>query len=373
MRILILALSPFRGMLHYASQMANALATNQELEVTIILNPYAPKNLFPKNVQLIYFYPKKLIKIPSVFSYVKLYRIISKINPDIIHDPIGSGYYWTAFLKPLLKKWPLVLTLHDPKPHSGMSYLYKLINRCFINYINLKTADLIYVHGNNCRKYLIKKKIPERKIQVISHGDYSFFNKNRKYIKKEDNTVLFFGTMRLNKGIDRLYDIAEKVKVKIPTVKFIIAGSSHIKWTKKNRIKKIINSMKSSPMFEVHDKYIPDDEVEIYFRRASVVILPYYDASQSGIIPIAYPFGKPVVATRVGDLPEVVTNGVTGYICDPFSNQEIADRIITLLKDDYLRKEIGNNAYNFYLDNLSWNIISKIIFTNYLSLINQNI
>ena len=56
--------------------------------------------------------------------------------------------------------------------------------------------------------------------------------------------------------------------------------------------------------FIVHNEYVSDEKRAELFRRASVVVLPYIEASQSGIIPIAYRFGKPVVATTVGGLPE---------------------------------------------------------------------
>jgi len=121
--------------------------------------------------------------------------------------------------------------------------------------------------------------------------------------------------LRLNKGIDRLFNISQIVKEEISEVKFIVAGSSDLKWSNKRKIKKIVQKLKSSDIFEVHDEFIPEEKLERYFRRASIVICPYHDATQSAIISIAYTFSKPIVATNVWDLNEIVIDGKTGYLC----------------------------------------------------------
>ena len=80
------------------------------------------------------------------------------------------------------------------------------------------------------------------------------------------------------------------------------------------------------------------------FRRASVVALPYVDASQSAVIPVAYTFGKPVVATTVGGLPELVEDGRTGFLVPPRDEQALADAVVRLLRDRELRHQLGANG-----------------------------
>ena len=84
----------------------------------------------------------------------------------------------------------------------------------------------------------------------------------------------------------------------------------------------------------------------MFFERASVVVLPYIEASQSGIIPIAYSFKKPVIVTNVGSIPEVVENGITGYIVPPKNPELLADSIIKILEDNLTRQQMGENAYH---------------------------
>jgi len=78
----------------------------------------------------------------------------------------------------------------------------------------------------------------------------------------------------------------------------------------------------------VHSDYVPNEEVSKYFCAADVVVLPYVSATQSGIVQIAYQFDKPVIATDVGGLSEVVLNDRTGYIVKPESPAEVANAVV---------------------------------------------
>ena len=91
----------------------------------------------------------------------------------------------------------------------------------------------------------------------------------------------------------------------------------------------------------VHNEYIPDERRSQLFRQASVVVLPYVEASQSGVIPLAYSFMKPVVATTVGGLPEMVEDGRTGYLVPPRDERALADAIVRLLRDKTLCLQMG--------------------------------
>jgi len=75
-----------------------------------------------------------------------------------------------------------------------------------------------------------------------------------------------------------------------------------------------------------------------------MVVLPYIEASQSGVIPVAYTFAKPVIATTVGGLPEMVDDGQTGYLVPPRDERALANAVVRLLQDQTLRRRMGANG-----------------------------
>ena len=90
-----------------------------------------------------------------------------------------------------------------------------------------------------------------------------------------------------------------------------------------------------------------------------MVVLPYIEGSQTGIIPIAYSFKKPVVVTDVGSISEVVVDGETGYVVNPRNSEELAEAIITILKNKNEREKMGNTAYLKMKNELSWDKIAE--------------
>ena len=94
----------------------------------------------------------------------------------------------------------------------------------------------------------------------------------------------------------------------------------------------LISKLNIGDKIILNDDFIPDEKVGMFFSAADLVALPYISATQSGVIQIAYNFDKPVVATPVGGLPEVVVQDETGYVVDKIDGNSIAEGIIHLLE-----------------------------------------
>lgn len=354
MKILLPNFVEYGGMQQYLSQLANSMAESER--VTVVSSYWGKSSLFSENVKVI-FIPLRVDRIiPRIQGYIQLRKLAKRLDPDVVHDTDPSNY-WSAIAKPFLKDWPLVITLHDPIPHSGMAFPFWR----FIHKKSVSWAERVIVHGMNARRNAISLGASPSQVVVIPHGAYTFFDHKKTWITERPNSILFFGAMRPNKGIDRLASIAELVEKEIHDIKVIVAGSSQhtSRFIEKKRVEKSLDELRQNRKFEVHDEYIPDADVETYFRRASVVLLPYYDATQSGVIAIAYSFARPVVSTRVGDLEELVENGKTGFLADPTSNEDIADKVVRVLQDDSLRRRMGENAYRKVKEELSWDKIAK--------------
>lgn len=346
MKVLLITLLDKGGMVHYTSQLANHLS--ELVKVTVIVPEECNPDYFNEKVNI------RTVKTPSKgdgisrdqFNIFELFKIINEIRPDIIH--ISGSYMWVIglyfFLK--VKKYPAIVTLHDINAHYGEdTFINKLTN-----YFYIKIAGHFFVHGKKLKQDLLKKKIDENKISIIPHGDYSFFTRYSKSID-DDGSILFFGRIKDYKGLDYLLKAIPLIKEEINDLNVIIAG--------RGNLDKYNNLIKDQSNIEIINKYIEDDLVAEIFQRASIVVMPYIEGSQSGIIPIAYSFKKPVVVTDVGSIPEVVDDGITGFIVPPKDSKALAKAIICILNNNSLREQMGKNSYKKMTEELSWDNISR--------------
>jgi glycosyltransferase involved in cell wall biosynthesis len=151
---------------------------------------------------------------------------------------------------------------------------------------------------------------------------------------EDENLVLFFGRIWEYKGLEYLIRAEPLITSRVPDAQILIAGQGE-------DFERYRRMMKSPERFLVDNAYISEERAARYFQQASVVVLPYIEASQSGVIPLAYSAGKPVVATQVGGLPEMVEHGRTGYLVPPRNVSALADAVVRLLLDRKLRREMG--------------------------------
>lgn len=229
-----------------------------------------------------------------------LWREILQVRPDAMHLFNGEGYPWS----PLLVNWafreeiPVVVTVHDPEPHPNN----------FIEGINallrgrtLKRASQLHIHSNRFAQSVVQQKVPRDLIRVIPHGSLAQrFLKHKKGNVPREAAALFFGRLEMYKGLDVLLDAGLTLQGKM---RIIIAGSGALP-------RSLDESIRSHPeIFELHNRYLNDDEVAQLFERASVCVLPYRQATQSAVPLIAAAFGVPVVASALGgfldDVPRV--------------------------------------------------------------------
>ena len=337
----------------YMVQLSNSLSKK---ETVILMLPKDMPNehidTLDENVNLYLFKQAKHLYYPT--NLLKFYEIIKQINilkPDVIHLQAGMNPF-LCFAPPVLKKYPLVTTLHDPKPHLGEESLLKKITK----YCVRKYSDQIIVHGKKLKEIMIEEyNLPCNKVNSIPIGEHEVtpFKKYERKDRWEDgNLILFFGRIWEYKGLEYLIRAEPLITEQVPDAKIIIAGTGE-------DFKKYDKMMMNRDNFIVYNRYIPYKEGAELFQRCSLVALPYIDASQSGVIPTAYSFKKPVVVTDVGAIPEIVDNGITGFIVPPKNPEALADAIVKLLKDNNLRKQMGENAYKKLKTDLSWDKIAE--------------
>jgi glycosyltransferase involved in cell wall biosynthesis len=239
------------------------------------------------------------------------------------------------FALPFLRQYPLVITIHDPRHHVGDRGAQNTPQPIYD--FGFKRADKIIVHGHQLKTVVVDQVGIDAElvhvIPLIVHGDDTV----HRQIQEEDYSILFFGRIWEYKGLEYLIKAQPLIAAKIPEARIVIAGQGE-DFARYRRM------MINPECFEVHNEYVSDDKRAELFRRSSVVVLPYVEATQSAVIPLAYTFAKPVVATTVGSLPEVVDHGQTGYLVPPRDERALAESIVRLLRDKDVRHQLGANG-----------------------------
>ena len=343
----------------YTIQLANSLAKREEVMV-VLLNYQLEEHIenINKNVNLYitqkikypYYHPKNLL---ILFDII---RRIRQFNPDIIH--IQNGDLLSISIFPFLKKCSVITTFHDVRFHPGNESLMQR----FIRFWSIKNSKKMFVHGRKLKEMMIREyTIPEDKIRDIPMGELNVapFKKYMKENIKEENSILFFGWIAFYKGLEYLIKAEPMISKEVPDAKIIIAGKVGNGKFDKEYFRKCQNLIINKKNFEIYPHYISWEFGAELFQRCSSVVLPYIKTSQSGVIPTAYGFKKPVIVTDVGSIPEIVDDGVTGFVVPPRDSETLADAIVKLLKDEKMRKQMGENAYKKLKTDLTWDKIAE--------------
>jgi len=200
-----------------------------------------------------------------------------------------------------------------------------------------RRADELIVHTQHVKGLVVRElRVDIERISIIPHiqiGEKPSTSAHH----EEELLILFFGRIWEYKGLEYLIRAEPLISARLPDVRILIAGEGE-------DFSRYTRMMVHPQRFIVHNEYISEERAAEYFQRASVVVLPYIEASQSGVIPMAYSAGKPVVATTVGGLPEMVDDGYTGYLVSPRDARQLAEALTRLLLDKPLCRQMGMNA-----------------------------
>jgi glycosyltransferase involved in cell wall biosynthesis len=342
------------GAHEYWINLANAISKKCNLHLFLpdsIRKTKIPQYL-EEAITIHYFKKFKFYDIRNMISILRVYKKIVELSPNVIHLP-GGIPFGLPIIYPLIKlRFPLVITAHEPVPKTIPLYDMLLLK------IQMIFADAMIVAGEAIKKeamlYWKNKKL---KIFVVPFGAFIHYNKLRKpNVNEEEGAVLFFGAITPHKGPEYLIEAEPLVSRKIQDFKIIVAGKGF------GRYKQLI---REPEFFEIHDRYVSDQELCELFQRASVVVLPYVSSFQSGVIFTAYAFLKPVIVTNVGSLPESVSHLETELVIKPRSARALSKAIITLLENKELRNKMKENIYRKVTQEYSWDGIASMMLKTY--------
>ncbi len=257
----------------------------------------------------------------------------------------------------------IIYTIHNVNLlHKQMKFYHLFLLK--LSYI---LTHNIIIHSKAGKFEIIDLfNISEDKITIIPHGNYDFFTHSNKLSKADakrtlgihnnTKTILFFGAIRPNKGLRYTILSLPLVKKSINAVKLLIVGEPYENY--KNYSTLIQRHSLQDAIYEKLD-YIPNEEVSLYFNASDLVVLPYQEITHSGVLQIAYAFGKPVVTTSLDGFRESVEDGKNGYLVEPNNPELLADKIIHVLADDNLMNAMGIRSRQLSETKYSWDAISR--------------
>ncbi len=316
----------------------------------------------PKNIKI-----HTLINSVNPFSWIKTARFIKKQKPDFI-----VFRFWIPFMGPALgsiarmvrKSGVKVLAItdnvipHETRP-GDVAFAKYFINSCdgFITMSKAVMKDLGKFTKTNHKKYLL-------------HPLYTSFGEKQNKLDarialglpQDKQIVLFFGLIRKYKGLDMLLDAMFELKDKSNII-LVIAGEFY---EDKQPYLDLIEKYQVQNQIIIHDKFIANEDVKLYFSATDLVALPYRSATQSGVTQVSFHFEVPTLVTNVGGLGEIIPDKIAGYVVesngkaiaegikDYFENNRIQSFTEGMKKEKqkYDWKIFVNEVFNLFQSNL---------------------
>jgi glycosyltransferase involved in cell wall biosynthesis len=358
-KIVILSLGRLGAGPVYTYEMASALS--KQAELLVILSTYVEnKDIWDKavkdnqklQVKYVKTYQSEISFVLSFFNIFRFVRIVKMINsydPDIVYSPMA--HLWDPVIFPFIKCKMKLKTIHDVELHKGEN---SIIARLF-HFFSFKQADKYIILSQKYEQNLVDKGIDKQDIVIIPHACFSSYTDDSETTDSEfHNKILFFGRIIKYKGLDVLLQAMEIIVKSMPAIKLIIAGDGDISIYKKEM--EVLHDN-----IELYNDWIPIEDVKIYMKKADILILPYIHASQSGVIPLAYSFSKPVIASDIGAISEQIQENETGFLVEPNNPVKLADAILKLMSSPALIFEMSQKCKQVYLSELTWDASAQKI------------
>jgi glycosyltransferase involved in cell wall biosynthesis len=272
-----------------------------------------------------------------------------------------------------LLRFKIVVTTHDIESFTGRN---SIKTACQL----LKKTDEIIAHNHVSKNELIMLTgFPVDRVKVIPHGNYlnsvhptlTPVEARKKLNMAPDIPVLlFFGQIKTVKGLDVLLQALPAVIAEFPKLKLVIAGKV---WKDDFSIyDKLIQKKNIQENIELHIKYIPNNEVGIFYRSADLIILPYKKIYQSGVLLMAMSYGLPAIASDIDGMAHVVTDGLNGFLFSNNSVEGLSDKIIYALSNPRLLKKISQAGLEKMKKDHNWSEIGEQTFNLYRTLLHRS-
>ena len=354
---------PFKGGIsHYTGAMSKNLAKDFEV-FTVSYKMQYPKILFKSeqkdfdNDTLKIHDTKYLINTANPFNWINSARKIKKLKPDYIIMQWWHPYFSPCYtgLSMLTRKIPKIFVCHNVFPHERFpldKFLTRTVlkkGKAYITHSAMDAEDL---------KSIVAAPNYETTVLPV-HNSFKMKNLTKSQarlaadVPEDKKILLFFGFVREYKGLRHIINAMPEIVKYDSNIRLMIVGE--FRSDKENYLEQI-KKLNVGNNIDSVDGYIPDSGIEKYFAASDLIVLPYESATQSGIVQIAYGFEKPVIATNVGGLPEVIADGKTGYIVEPKNPKALAEAVIRFFdenKSEEFTENVRKEAYRYSWDRMN--------------------
>ena len=264
----------------------------------------------------------------------RLARAVAKFRPDVVHVQEAAGWTIWMFLL-LLRPRAFVLTVHDPKPHSGDARA-RARTRWADGRVR-RRADSVIVHGE-ALVGAMEASEPKLRGRVLSVAHGALGGTNRVDAPGGEGRFLMFGRLQAYKGLGILLDAVEILSAQTRRFEVLIAGAGEDLETHRARIARL-------ERVRLDERYVPASEVAALFATCDAVVMPYLDATQSGVGALAMAAGRAVIATDVGALGEIVRDGENGLLIPASDAARLAAAMARVLDEPGLAARLGRGAH----------------------------
>jgi D-inositol-3-phosphate glycosyltransferase len=287
----------------------------------------------------------------------------SPARPDVVHvqwsllPPLDARIY--ARLRRAGAR--IVHTAHDVEPLAGTTWTAAGFSRLY------RQADAVIVHAEEGRRRLVEGHgVTASRVYIVPMGGPGAYapeplarDEARKQLglPADGPYLLFFGLIKQHKGLDVLLDALAVARRERPELRLLVAGEPMGSWRPYARR---IESLGLDGSVDLRLGYIPNDRTHLFFGAADVVVLPYREIFQSGVALAAYGFERAVVATRVGGLPELVDDDVTGFLTPAGDPDALARALLRALADPAALARMGAAGASLVRERHNWERIAAL-------------
>lgn len=290
---------------------------------------------------------------------------VHSFRPELVHIQEAwrdeTVLSWLAW-----RRVPMLLTVHDPFPHAGQDVRrMKNSRRGWYRRFLRDHAAAAVTHGEVLADELAQDTPALRgHVHLAVHGPLGGPHQPMPAVGAPAR-MLFFGRIEAYKGLRHFVDAIISVQAAGLPVQGVVAGRGDDLAPHRAR-------MVQAGCFDIRDRYIPVDEVARLFGGCSAVVLPYVEGTQSGVAAMALGYGRPVIATRVGSIPEMVRDGVNGLLVPPADSATLANAIRAFTARPELRTSLAEGARQLADGDLSWRAAARSTAAAYASVLQRN-